>query len=151
MSDLSIGAVLGVLGFMNKMNRWTALMGVLGEVSILLALLRARFLSMDPNHPSASMFWLRMGLDILDLAFVQDIVSPVTWQLLSEEFSAKIRGRGVGYAKVSVNAANCIISFLFLLLLKAVGGAFTGFSFAPINVGAIFFTKAYIPQIRGRF
>ncbi|PXY88259.1 hypothetical protein DKK74_05395 [Bifidobacterium asteroides] len=58
-----------------------------------------------------------------------------------------MRGRGVGYAKVSVNAANCIISFFFLLLLKEVGGAFTCFSFALINVGAIFFTKAYIPQI----
>lgn len=43
MSDLSIGAALGGLGFMDKMNLWTAMMGVLGEVSILLALLRARF------------------------------------------------------------------------------------------------------------
>ena len=49
-----------------------------------------------------------------------------------------------------MNAANFIISLLFLPLLNAVGGAVTFFIFALINVGAVFFTKAFIPETRGK-
>ena len=146
----SVAAVIGGLGFIDKINRRTALMVGLGGVSVFLGLVGVCYLFIDPNHPSTSMSWLLIGLVMFDLAFAQGMVSPVTWLLIAEVFPAKVRGKGVGYANVAMNAANFIISLLFLPLLNAVGGAVTFFIFALINVGAVFFTKAFIPETRGK-
>jgi major inositol transporter-like SP family MFS transporter len=83
-------------------------------------------------------------------AFVQGFIGTLVWLLLSEIFPMAIRGFAMGIAVFFLWCVNAAISFVFPLLVEAVGGTVTFGIFALINACSIVFVKTFVPETRGR-
>ena len=75
-----------------------------------------------------------IGMMMIYVIFVQGLVAPVTWLLLSEIFPQQVKSRGMGYANVAMNLTNFGLSLVFPTLLARLGGTGTYLLFALINV-----------------
>jgi major inositol transporter-like SP family MFS transporter len=81
---------------------------------------------------------------------VQTFIGTLIWLLLSEIFPMTIRGLSMGAAVFVLWTTNTIISFVFPLLVGALGATLTFGLFALINAGSLAFVRAYCPETRGR-
>ena len=86
-----------------------------------------------PGNGSRTAAWIMIGMMIY-VIFVQGLVAPVTWLLLSEIFPQQVKSRGMGYANVAMNLTNFGLSLVFPTLLARLGGTGTYLLFALINV-----------------
>jgi major inositol transporter-like SP family MFS transporter len=94
--------------------------------------------------------YLILAAMLVVVAFVQTFVGTLTWLLLSEIFPMAIRGFAMGAAVFLLWTVNTIISFVFPLLVAALGSTATFGLFAVINACSFVFMLKFCPETRGR-
>ncbi|UCF38127.1 MAG: sugar porter family MFS transporter [Acidobacteriota bacterium] len=75
---------------------------------------------------------------------------PVVWVLISEIFPNNIRGVAVSVATFALWSANFIVTATFPSMLARWDGGYTFLFYAAINVGSLFFVRAFIPETKGK-
>ena len=154
-SALLIGAALGsyLAGRFNDRfgpKRIILAVGLAGTIIFLAAIgVCYRFVGV-PGSGSRTAAWIMIGMMMIYVVFVQGLVAPVTWLLLSEIFPQQVKSRGMGYANVAMNLTNFGLSLVFPTLLARLGGTGTYLLFALINVCALVFAWVMVPETRGK-
>jgi major inositol transporter-like SP family MFS transporter len=83
------------------------------------------------------------------LLFMQMLISPVYWLLMSELFPMHLRGVLTGTAVACQWVCNGLVALLFPMAMAQFGSA-TFFVFATINVGSLVFVATCLPETRGK-
>ena len=83
------------------------------------------------------------------LLFMQMLIAPVYWLLMSELFPMHLRGVLTGTAVACQWVCNGLVALLFPVALAQFGSA-TFFVFAAINVLSLMFVAAWVPETRGK-
>jgi major inositol transporter-like SP family MFS transporter len=83
------------------------------------------------------------------LLFMQMLISPVYWLLMSELFPMRLRGVLTGSAVACQWLFNGLVALLFPLAMAQFGSA-TFYVFAAINVASYIFVAACLPETRGK-
>jgi major inositol transporter-like SP family MFS transporter len=99
---------------------------------------------------STARSYIILAAMLLFVAFVQGFIGTLVWLLLSEIFPMTIRGFAMGIAVFILWTTNTIISFVFPILVAALGPTLTFGLFALINVCSIVFVAKFVPETRGR-
>ncbi|GBQ65791.1 major facilitator superfamily transporter [Ameyamaea chiangmaiensis NBRC 103196] len=89
-----------------------------------------------------------LGFILLALLFIQMMVSPLYWLLMSELFPVRARGVLTGLSVAAQWLCNATVAFLFPVVLHWIG-AYTFFVFAAINVLSLMFVAKVLPETRG--
>ncbi len=100
-----------------------------------------------PASPLQS--YLALGCILVFLFFMQMLIAPVYWLLMSELFPLRARGLVTGLAVAIQWIFTSVVSFLFPILLDRFGYG-TFFVFAAINVLSLLFVVAFVPETRGK-
>ncbi len=147
----AVAATIGGLGLIDRFDRRAILaVGLAGTIVFLAAIgVCYRFVG-TPGSGSRTAAWIMIGMMMIYVVFVQGLVAPVTWLLLSEIFPQQIKSRGMGYANVAMNLTNFGLSLVFPTLLARLGGTGTYLLFALINVCALVFAWIMVPETRGK-
>nr|WP_296070714.1 sugar porter family MFS transporter [uncultured Actinoplanes sp.] len=139
------GTILGIylLGHVNR--RPLVMTGFVGVAAghLVLALM---FLLPESKGRA---FLILAGMLIV-VFFVQTFIGTLIWLLLSEIFPMTVRGFAMGAAVFVLWTTNTIISFVFPLLVGALGATLTFGLFAIVNAGSFFFVWRLCPETRGR-
>jgi major inositol transporter-like SP family MFS transporter len=139
------GTILGIylLGHVNR--RPLVMTGFIGVAAghLVLALM---FLLPESRGRA---YLILIGMLIV-VFFVQTFVGTLIWLLLSEIFPMTIRGFAMGAAVFILWTTNTIISFVFPLLVGALGATLTFGLFALVNACSFFFVWKFCPETRGR-
>lgn len=125
-------------------RRFTLLTGLAGVVFSHLSL-GATLLLLN-GSPLQSMAALASIL--LALLFIQMMVSPLYWLLMSELFPMRARGVLTGLSVAAQWVFNATVSFLFPLSLHWIGPT-TFFAFAGINFLSLLFVAKLLPETKG--
>ncbi len=140
-----IGTILGIY-LLGHVNRRPLLIG--GFVGVAAGhLLLALFFLLPESTVRSYLILVAM---LVVVFFVQTFIGTLVWLLLSEIFPMTIRGFAMGIAVFTVWTVNTIISFVFPLLVGALGSTLTFGLFAIINAGSVFFALKFCPETRGR-
>lgn len=146
----AIAATIGGLGLIDRFDRRVILAAGLAGTIVFLAAIGICYRFVDaPGKGSRTAAWIMIGMMIY-VVFVQGLVAPVTWLLLSEIFPQQVKSKGMGYANVAMNLTNFGLSLVFPTLLARLGGTGTYLLFALINVCALAFAWAMVPETRGK-
>ncbi|MDQ0075692.1 sugar porter family MFS transporter [Arthrobacter oryzae] len=86
---------------------------------------------------------------MLFVAFVQCFIGTCVWLLLSEIFPMAIRGFAMGIAVFALWTVNAAISFLFPILVVALGSTGTFAVFVLVNVASLVFVSKFVPETKG--
>lgn len=129
-----------------KVGRRPMLMTGLSFVILMQILLGAVMLWM-PESTLRS--YLALGCIMLFLLFMQMMISPIYWLLISELFPMKVRGKITGAAVAWQWIFNALVAFLFPIALSALGSA-TFFAFAVLNVVSLVFVVLCVPETKGK-
>jgi major inositol transporter-like SP family MFS transporter len=86
---------------------------------------------------------------MLFVAFVQCFIGTCVWLLLSEIFPMAIRGFAMGIAVFALWTVNAAISFLFPILVVALGSTGTFAVFVVVNVASLVFVSQFVPETKG--
>ena len=86
---------------------------------------------------------------MLFVAFVQCFIGTCVWLLLSEIFPMAIRGFAMGIAVFALWTVNAGISFLFPILVVALGSTGTFAVFVLVNVASLVFVSKFVPETKG--
>lgn len=92
--------------------------------------------------------YMALGFILLALLFIQMMVSPLYWLLMSELFPMRVRGVLTGLSVSCQWIFNATVAFLFPILLHAIGPN-TFFVFALINVVSFCFVARFLPETKG--
>ena len=87
---------------------------------------------------------------MLFVAFVQCFIGTCVWLLLSEIFPMAIRGFAMGIAVFALWTVNATISFLFPILVVALGSTGTFAVFVLVNVVSLVFVSKFVPETMGQ-
>ena len=87
---------------------------------------------------------------MLFVAFVQCFIGTCVWLLLSEIFPMAIRGFAMGIAVFALWTVNAAISFLFPILVVALGSTGTFAVFAAVNLASLLFVSRFVPETKGQ-
>lgn len=77
-------------------------------------------------------------------------MGPIGWILVAEVFPLRLRGRGVAAATLGSGAANSLVAFTFLSLIKAAGNSLTFAIYGGFCVLTLLFVRFVIPETKGR-
>jgi major inositol transporter-like SP family MFS transporter len=139
------GTILGIylLGHLNR--RPLVMTGFVGVAAghLVLALM---FLLPESR---ARAYLILLGMLIV-VFFVQTFIGTLIWLLLSEIFPMTIRGFAMGAAVFVLWTTNTIISFVFPLLVGALGATLTFGLFTLVNACSFVFVWRLCPETRGR-
>jgi MFS transporter, SP family, major inositol transporter len=139
------GTVLGIylLGHVNR--RPLVMTGFIGVAAghLILALM---FLLPESR---ARAYLILLGMLVV-VFFVQTFIGTLIWLLLSEIFPMTIRGFSMGAAVFVLWTTNTIISFVFPLLVGALGATLTFGLFTIVNACSFLFVWRFCPETRGR-
>lgn len=83
------------------------------------------------------------------LLFMQMLISPVYWLLMSELFPMRLRGVLTGSAVACQWIFNALVALVFPVAMARFGSA-TFFVFAAINVGSLIFVATCLPETKGK-
>lgn len=72
----------------------------------------------------------------------------VTWVLVAEIFPMKIRGTALGMAVGALWIANALVSIVFPIMMKSLGGAGTYLVFCLFNVASLIFYIKFVPETK---
>lgn len=140
-----VAAVAAGLGIIKRSDRRKMLrIGMTGLV-VSQALLGLAFLL--PEAPWRS--YLILALMLLFLTFMQMFCSIVFWLMMAEIFPLRVRGLAMGIAVFCQWISNGLVTFLFPILLAAIGMR-TFFIFAVINLVVLLWEQRYLPEIKGK-
>ncbi|KSU70422.1 MFS transporter, SP family, major inositol transporter [Pseudarthrobacter enclensis] len=136
--------ILGIwlLGFVGR--RRMLVIGFSGVVGSQ-ALLAVVFLL--PQSDLAS--YIILAAMMLFVAFVQCFIGTCVWLLLSEMFPLAIRGFAMGIAVFALWTVNAAISFLFPIVVNALGSTGTFGLFVLVNLGSLAFVIKFVPETKG--
>lgn len=136
--------ILGIwlLGFIGR--RRMLIIGFSGVVGSQ-ALLAVVFLL--PHSDLAS--YTILAAMMLFVAFVQCFIGTCVWLLLSEMFPLAIRGFAMGIAVFALWTVNAAISFLFPIVVEALGSTGTFGLFVLVNLASLMFVSKFVPETKG--
>ncbi|MCT3026862.1 sugar porter family MFS transporter [Pediococcus parvulus] len=142
-SVLSVGISVRIVGRFKR--RHLLLAGLIGSSVILAALsLVTRLLT-------------GLGLVITVLAFItlflicqQGLISPLTWLILSELFPIDIRDVGMSFSTFFVWMADFAVSFIYPILMSALGLSAVFRIFAGCGVLCLIFVYLVVPETKNR-
>jgi sugar porter (SP) family MFS transporter len=77
-------------------------------------------------------------------------MGPIAWILVAEVFPLRLRGRGAAAATLGSGAANSLVAFTFLSLIKAAGNSMTFTIYGGFCVLTLLFVRFVIPETKGR-
>jgi sugar porter (SP) family MFS transporter len=100
--------------------------------------------SRDPHSPK--LLW---GVMTYIAAFAM-AMGPIPWILCSEIFPAKLRGRAMSVATLSIWLACYIVSQTFPMLLKSFGSTNTFWFYAACSAATFLFVLLLVPETKGR-
>lgn len=86
---------------------------------------------------------------MLFVAFVQCFIGTCVWLLLSEMFPLAIRGFAMGIAVFALWTVNAAISFLFPIVVNALGSTGTFGLFVLVNIASLVFVIKFVPETKG--
>jgi len=86
---------------------------------------------------------------MLFVAFVQCFIGTCVWLLLSEMFPLAIRGFAMGIAVFALWTVNAAISFLFPIVVNALGSTGTFGLFVVVNLASLAFVAKFVPETKG--
>ncbi|MDQ0120165.1 major inositol transporter-like SP family MFS transporter [Pseudarthrobacter defluvii] len=86
---------------------------------------------------------------MLFVAFVQCFIGTCVWLLLSEMFPLAIRGFAMGIAVFALWTVNAAISFLFPIVVNALGSTGTFGLFVLVNLASLAFVIKFVPETKG--
>ncbi|MHC6594944.1 sugar porter family MFS transporter [Arthrobacter sp. C152] len=86
---------------------------------------------------------------MLFVAFVQCFIGTCVWLLLSEMFPLAIRGFAMGIAVFALWTVNAAISFLFPIVVNALGSTGTFGLFVLVNIISLAFVIKFVPETKG--
>jgi major inositol transporter-like SP family MFS transporter len=86
---------------------------------------------------------------MLFVAFVQCFIGTCVWLLLSEMFPLAIRGFAMGVAVFALWTVNAAISFLFPIVVEALGSTGTFGLFVLVNAASLVFVTKFVPETKG--
>lgn len=137
--------ILGIwlLGFIGR--RRMLIIGFSGVVASQ-ALLAVVFLLPQSDFVSYTILAAMM----LFVAFVQCFIGTCVWLLLSEIFPMAIRGFAMGIAVFVLWTVNAAISFLFPILVVALGSTGTFTAFVLVNIVSLVFVAKFVPETKGQ-
>lgn len=143
----AIAACMYGIHLLGRMGRRTMfLVGLAGTtVSLLMIAGFSAFLPASLNRA-----WLILGSMVCFLIFIQGLIGPVTWLLLSEIFPLKIRGFAIGFSGFVLWSTNFLIGLIFPSLVAYIGVAVTFLIFAGCTTVSMVFVARYIPETRNR-
>ncbi|WP_172191327.1 MFS transporter [Actinomyces faecalis] len=72
----------------------------------------------------------------------------VTWVLVAEIFPSKIRGTAMGLAVGTLWVGNALVSIVFPIMMKNLGGAGTYLIFCLLNVLSLIFYIKFVPETK---
>jgi MFS transporter, SP family, major inositol transporter len=136
--------ILGIwlLGFIGR--RKMLIIGFSGVVGSQ-ALLAIVFLLPQSDFASYTILAAMM----LFVAFVQCFIGTCVWLLLSEMFPLAIRGFAMGIAVFALWTVNAAISFLFPIVVEALGSTGTFGLFVLVNAASLAFVTKFVPETKG--
>ncbi|KRN81704.1 sugar transport protein [Pediococcus ethanolidurans] len=142
-SVLSVGVSVRIVGRYKR--RHLLLAGLIGSSTILAALSIVTRLLRGP------------GLVITVLAFItlflicqQGLISPLTWLILSELFPIDIRDVGMSLSTFFVWMADFAVSFVYPILMSALGLSVVFRIFAGCGVLCIIFVYLAVPETKNK-
>ncbi|WP_455818654.1 sugar porter family MFS transporter [Pseudomonas cerasi] len=103
--------------------------------------------SLHGNFDGAS--YIILGLMSLFLIFMQGLIAPVFWLMLSEIYPLRIRGMGMGIAVFGLWAFDFVIQSVFPILLSHYGGGATFGIFGLSNIVMLILLFKYLPETQG--
>mmetsp|Transcript_5024 Transcript_5024/g.20075 ORF Transcript_5024/g.20075 Transcript_5024/m.20075 type:complete len:545 (-) Transcript_5024:174-1808(-) len=74
---------------------------------------------------------------------------PVVWTLVSEVFPLQVRGQAIAVAAQANFLLNLVVTFLFLLEIRAVGNTVAFAIFSGILFYSLYFVHKYVPETKG--
>ena len=140
-----IATFIGI-ALIGKHGRRPMLMTGLGCVIATQAALGAVLLFM-PEGPLKS--YTALACILCFLLFMQMLISPVYWLLMSELFPMRLRGVLTGTAVACQWVFNGLVALLFPIAMAHFGSA-TFFVFAAINVMSLIFVATCLPETKGK-
>lgn len=142
---VAVGATFAGIWMIGKFpRRVTLLSGLCGAVLAHLGL-GATLLFLKGTAVES---YMALGFILLALLFIQMMVSPLYWLLMSELFPMRVRGVLTGLSVSCQWIFNATVAFLFPILLHAIGPN-TFFVFAIINVVSFCFVARFLPETKG--
>lgn len=136
--------ILGIwlLGFIGRRKMLIiGFSGVVGSQALL------AFVFLLPQSDLAS--YTILAAMMLFVAFVQCFIGTCVWLLLSEMFPLAIRGFAMGIAVFALWTVNAAISFLFPIVVNALGSTGTFALFVLVNIGSLVFVARAVPETKG--
>ncbi len=140
-----IATFIGI-ALIGKLGRRTMLMSGLATVIAAQAALGAVLLWM-PDGLAKS--YAALACILCFLLFMQMLISPVYWLLMSELFPMRLRGVLTGSAVACQWIFNALVALVFPVAMARFGSA-TFFVFAAINVGSLVFVATCLPETKGK-
>ena len=142
-----IGAFIA-LWMMEKVNRRTTIITGYSLVTIFHVLIGIA--SMTIPEDSAIRPFIILILVVGFVGSMQTFLNVATWVLLSEIFPLHMRAIGMGFTVFCLWIANAFVSYMFPVVLNAVGLTGSFFGFAVINAIAVLVMYRFLPETRGR-
>ncbi|GCE82554.1 sugar porter family MFS transporter [Komagataeibacter diospyri] len=142
---VAVGATFLGIWMIGRFPRRFTLMGGLAGVVCAHMGLGGTLLVMG-GSPLQSM--MALGFILLALLFIQMMVSPLYWLLMSELFPMRARGVLTGLSVAAQWVFNATVSFLFPAVLHWIGAS-TFFAFAAINLISLIFVARFLPETKG--
>lgn len=149
----------------NVLNGVTSVLAVIAGMYLMTRLPRKFMLMLGLSGTAASLFaismvsllvpeslfrgYLVLFCMIVFLAFMQGLIGCVTWLTMSEIFPLHVRGVGMGVCVFVLWMVNFMVGFFFPQLVAGIGISATFLIFVVLQIGAIFWVKAKVPETRG--
>ena len=127
-------------------RRTLLLIGLFGMAACLLLL----GLGFAIGGASGALGWITALSLAAYVGFFAIGLGPVFWLLISEIFPLYLRGRAMGIATIANWGFNLLVTVTFLELINILGRPGTFLLYAILTVAAFIFTRALVPETKGR-
>ena len=127
-------------------RRTLLLVGLLGMAACLVLL----GLGFAIGGASGALGWITALSLAAYVGFFAIGLGPVFWLLISEIFPLYVRGRAMGIATIANWGFNLLVTVTFLELINIFGRPGTFLLYAILTVAGFIFTRALVPETKGR-
>ncbi|KAA8815785.1 MFS transporter [Bifidobacterium callitrichos] len=149
----AVAAIFGGLFLIDRVDRRpNLLVGTAGMVVFLFVIAVCyHLISRYPEGEAPkSLAWLLIAMMMVYLLFVQGSVCQVTWLLIAEVFPSSVRGAGMAFSIIAMNASALILTVAFPPLLDVLGGTGVFVLFGVIGIISFIFVERMVPETRGK-